>query len=170
MFTVVSFTLHGVGTVFVPHNAARLQYSLTVLVQEALFRSNDRMLLQKMQWSKSYKDDNCPVAVDVSKIKTAILNVIANALEAVEGRSGHVVIADSRQKEYGRIEITYNGPDINESAIGKMFDPYFSRKPHGNGLGLTNAQNILLNHKGSIDLESMQGEGARFILLIPCVD
>ncbi len=80
------------------------------------------------------------------------------------------MIADSRQKEYGRIEITDNGPDINESTIGKMVDPYFSHKPHGNGLGLTNAQNILLNHKGTIDVESIRTEVSGFILLIHCVD
>ncbi len=75
-FTVVSFTLYGVGTVFVPHGAARLRSSLVVLMEAALFMSRNRMLLQKIRRSISYKDYNCYVGVDVPEIKEAIMNII----------------------------------------------------------------------------------------------
>jgi signal transduction histidine kinase len=53
-------------------------------------------------------------------------------------------------------------------ALSKLFEAYYSTKPNGNGLGLTNTQNIVLNHKGSIAVESKPGKGSSFTLTFSC--
>jgi signal transduction histidine kinase len=55
---------------------------------------------------------------------------------------------------------------MNEEILQKIFDPYFTSKDSGNGLGLTNTQNIILNHKGNIDVKSRPGEGTVFTITL----
>ena len=103
------------------------------------------------------------------RIKIAILNVIINALEAVEDRQGLIEIWLFCEDGFGRIEIRDNGPGMEEMTIQNLFEPFFTSKGAGNGLGLTNSQNIILNHRGRILVESEAGKGAKFVLLIPTV-
>ena len=67
---------------------------------------------------------------------------------------------------YCRVIFEDNGIGMNEEIITKLFEPFFSNKDNGNGLGLTNTQNIILNHKGKIDVESEEGKGTRFIITL----
>ena len=53
---------------------------------------------------------------------------------------------------------------MDELALSKLFEPYFTTKQKGNGLGLVNTQNIILNHKGSINAESKLGTGTTFTI------
>jgi signal transduction histidine kinase len=55
---------------------------------------------------------------------------------------------------------------MDEEALQKLFEPYFTSKMKGNGLGLTNTQNIILNHKGKINAYSKPGKGAMFIITL----
>ena len=62
------------------------------------------------------------------------------------------------------VEIIDNGIGMDAIALSKLFEPYFTTKQKGNGLGLTNTQNIILNHKGSINVESVPGTGTTFTI------
>ena len=144
-------------------------YPLAQLVEECLFVAKDRTGFQSVQIHKYFLDRQCEVLVDVPRIKIAILNVIINALEAVEDRQGLIEIWLFCEDGFGRIEIRDNGPGMEEMTIQNLFEPFFTSKGAGNGLGLTNSQNIILNHRGRILVESEAGKGAKFVLLIPTV-
>jgi signal transduction histidine kinase len=60
------------------------------------------------------------------------------------------------------IEIEDNGSGISEENIGKLFEPFYTDKENGTGLGLTSTQNIILNHNGNVDVESEEGSGTKF--------
>jgi signal transduction histidine kinase len=62
------------------------------------------------------------------------------------------------------VSITDNGPGIDEESLSRIFEPYFTNKQKGTGLGLTNTQNIILNHKGHIAFESRKGVGTTFTI------
>jgi signal transduction histidine kinase len=64
------------------------------------------------------------------------------------------------------VVITDNGPGIDKESMPKLFEPYYTTKPKGSGLGLTNTQNIILNHNGHIGIESEKGKGAAFTILL----
>ena len=55
---------------------------------------------------------------------------------------------------------------MDKDALSRLFEPYFTSKPNGNGLGLTNTQNIILNHKGDIIVKSEKGAGTTFIITL----
>ena len=148
---------------------AQLEYgevSINDLLDETLQLAADRIELKEITVNKQYSPEMCEVYVDKEKIKIALLNIIVNALEAVEPRSGQL---DIRTRKYGTkcmIEISDNGSGMDEETLLRLFEPYFTNKKKGNGLGLTNTQNIILNHKGNIQVRSKPGLGTRFIVTL----
>ena len=106
----------------------------------------------------------CRVSVDKQRMKIAILNLIVNAIEAMEQEKGVLKIGTANVSNKCCITITDNGSGISKESIAKIFEPYFTGKPKGTGLGLTSTQNIILNHKGTIDVESEEGKGSTFTI------
>lgn len=149
---------------------AQLQYSkinIKSLMDETIELAKDRIELKQINLNKTYSNPECVVYVDVEKMKIAILNVIVNAIEAMERDKGMLQIETETQgNNKCKIDIRDNGLGMNEETQQKLFDPYFTNKDGGNGLGLTNTQNIILNHKGSIQVASRMGEGSVFTITL----
>ena len=95
-------------------------------------------------------------------------NLIKNALQAIPAdRNGKVEISILKQKEMAQISIRDNGVGIDESKRFKIFVPYFTTKSNGTGLGLAMVKQIIENHNGTIDFESLEGSGTVFRIEIP---
>ncbi|MBN8789656.1 MAG: GHKL domain-containing protein, partial [Terrimonas sp.] len=140
--------------------------SINQLLDEALSLAEDRIMLNGIQVIKQYDADICDLVVDQEKIKIAFLNIIVNAIEAMESEKGVLTIKTYAKQKKCYIEITDNGSGMDAEALSKLFEPYYSRKAKGTGLGLTNTENIILSHKGSINVESVLGEGTTFIITL----
>ena len=97
-------------------------------------------------------------------MKIALLNIIVNALEAITGEEGRLYLDTSAVNNHCLITIRDNGKGMDGETLSKVFDPYFTSKSNGNGLGMTNTQNIILNHKGKIEVFSEVGRGTSFII------
>ena len=132
------------------------------LVDEALELARDRIELNHIKVEKDYDKNQCGIWVDKEKIKLSFLNIIVNAIEAMEKDKGILTIRTIRQGNKCIVEFSDNGTGIDEDTVQKLFDPYFTSKTNGNGLGLTNTQNIILNHKGNIHVRSKVGKGSSF--------
>ncbi len=104
--------------------------------------------------------------MDKRLIKQALLNLIKNAM-AVMPRGGKLgIIAELGQDEL-RISISDTGTGIPEELLTKIFEPYFTTKKSGTGLGLTITFKIIKEHSGDISLESKEGEGSTFTIHLP---
>ena len=68
------------------------------------------------------------------------------------------------------LEISDNGSGMDEETLQKVFDPYFTGKSNGTGLGLTNSQNIIFNHKGKVAVRSEPGKGSTFQISLDMLD
>lgn len=140
--------------------------AISDLIDEVLQDANDRIELKTIKLVKEYQPDICRVSVDKERMKIALLNIIVNAIEAMEEGKGVLTIGTAEINGKCCITIKDNGSGISRDALGKLFEPYFTGKPKGTGLGLTATQNIVLNHKGSIDVESEEGKGSTFIITL----
>ncbi len=138
--------------------------SINLLLDEALELANDRITLNHVTISKNYGADLCDIFADKEKIKIAFLNIIVNAVESINHNNGLLTITTKSENDKCMVEITDNGIGMDNNALSRLFEPYFTTKQKGNGLGLTNTQNIILNHKGSIQVESTPGTGTSFII------
>ena len=138
--------------------------SVNTLLDEALGMANDRIELNHIRIEKNYGNGMSDISVDREKIKIAFLNLIVNAIEAMEPNRGILQIHTRAEEDNCVIEITDNGSGMTEEHLNKLFEPYFTTKTNGNGLGLTNTQNIILNHKGYISVSSKPDEGTTFVI------
>jgi len=108
------------------------------------------------------------VRVNAEQMKQVILNLIINALQAMDG-PGQITI-DSHYdvgKDAVHVAIGDTGKGIDPSDIAKLFDPFFTTKDDGTGLGLSVAQRLMENWDGKILVESVLGQGSKFTLVFP---
>ncbi len=113
------------------------------------------------------------IEVDPSQIQQVILNLVTNAEQALEGegKTGEILLATDRRKEDGAwvqvITVTDSGPGMESEILEKCFQPYFSTKSSGSGLGLAVTQRLIRDHGGQVRVESHPGHGTRFEVLLP---
>ena len=140
---------------------------LNELLDIALEMAADRIALNNIKVEKFY-DPNLPlISADADKMKIAFLNIILNAVEVMEERKGILQIATNCNEEGCRISISDNGPGIAREHISHIFEPYFTRKIKGLGLGLSGTLNIVQSHRGRMEVQSEEGEGATFLVWLP---
>src|SRR5207253_9666658 len=124
------------------------QASINDILNEALDLAKDRIDLKHIKVNKEYDHTLQDVNVDVDKMKIAFLNLIMNAVEAMEDGKGVLTINTGKLKGKCIVRIKDNRIGIDEEHIPRIFEPYFTSEAKGSGLGLTNTRNIILNHKG----------------------
>jgi signal transduction histidine kinase len=140
--------------------------AVDALLDETLELAKDRIKLADIEVKKEYSHDTCMIEVDKEKIKIAFLNIIVNAIESMKAGKGILVIHTSSEKNKCTVRISDNGAGIDKESMAKLFEPYFTSKPNGTGLGLTNTQNIIFTHNGQISAESKLGVGTTFIVTL----
>lgn len=115
--------------------------------------------------------ENLPtVQADPEGIHRALLNIVGNAIDAVEGRPSPQVTIATRFGEPGwvRIVVLDNGPGIDPEKLGDIFQPFVSTKgSRGTGLGLPVSRKILREHGGDIVVQSQVNVGSKFVLKLP---
>ena len=136
------------------------------LLDETLNEAIDRAQLSHVHINKNYSSENIWLNVDRSRMEIALLNIIVNAMEAMTGENSLLVLETGEKNGQCMITIRDNGKGMDGETLAKVFDPYFTSKTNGNGLGMTNTQNIILNHKGKIEVVSEEGKGTAFIITL----
>ena len=143
--------------------------SVNQLLDETLELAKDRIQLNNITVTKNYEGELCDIAVDVERMRIAFLNIIVNAIEAMEPGKGILQLKTLNRDKKCVVIITDNGPGIDKESQSKLFEAYFTTKTRGTGLGLTNTQNIILNHSGRIGMESEPGIGTSFTITLDFV-
>lgn len=103
------------------------------------------------------------ITCDIDKMEIVFVNLITNAIEAMN-KSGTISINSSESKDIITIEIEDSGPGINQENIEKVFEPLFTTKTTGTGLGLASCKNIIDRHQGTI---SAKNNPTTFIIKLP---
>lgn len=112
-------------------------------------------------------DESLPmIEIDADQIQQVFINIINNALQAMPD-GGRLSIRAGSKAELVVVEFIDTGTGIPESAMNKIFDPLFTTKAKGIGLGLSVCKGILERHEGAIQAESKPGEGTRFTVSLP---
>ncbi|MGK7392299.1 MAG: ATP-binding protein [Candidatus Cyclobacteriaceae bacterium M2_1C_046] len=145
-----------------PKQLELAEEDLNNVVDETLELTLDRINLKKMRLYKELNPSLPPLKLDKDKFKMALLNIIINAIEAMEEEKGVLEIKTSSQNGHVILTIKDNGKGIPKDDLTKLFDPFFTGKKSGMGLGLTTTQNIIKSHSGKIYVDSKVGEGTTF--------
>jgi len=113
------------------------------------------------------KGEDLPlVLLDDRLMKQALLNLVKNALAAMPG-GGRLVLSAERREDEVLVSVEDNGSGIAEENLPKIFEPYFTTKENGTGLGLTITFKIVKEHGGEITVKSRPGQGSTFTIALP---
>jgi len=147
------------------------RFSITQIIEESIKMMIDSLQQKQVILERKFEANLPQVFVDGDKLRQVFLNILRNAYEAVE-EEGKISIALSLlkdgEKKKIRIIISDNGCGIPEEDWENIFEPFYTTKPAGFGLGLSNARKIVELHKGSIRVAKKRGRGTSFEIFLPC--
>ena len=157
-----------INTLLGPSAIFRLQkerLDLNELVREATRISQDKIQIANVIMNLDLSDDALFYEVDREKMLMALNNLIVNAIESMTEEEG-VVYIRTRQKKEGKasIMISDNGHGISESDLKNIYQPFYTTKSRGMGLGLVNTEQILNAHEIEMEVRSEVGKGSTFTL------
>jgi len=116
--------------------------------------------------------DPITIQIDAALLEDAILNLIINAIEAVAGKGDVTVsVARSHDQAYAEseavVEVTDNGPGISDADLTRIFNPFYTTRPGGTGLGLPAVRRVARSHGGRVEVDSTLGKGSTFSIHLP---
>jgi PAS domain S-box-containing protein len=138
--------------------------SLQAVIDDAITAALDRITLKQIKLKVSYPEFTCEIKGDREKLKIAFLNIIINAIEAISHNNGELSVYLLPVEENFAVEVTDNGVGIPPENLSKLFEPYFTSKRNGIGLGLASTLNILQSHNATVEVKSKVGSGTTFIV------
>jgi len=140
------------------------RYSLQRLLEDVLIMTGDRILLKRIEVSREYAAPEHGVSLDIEKMKIALINIVNNAIDAMPSEKGKLRVVTRSAGQISSIEIGDNGTGISKENLKRIFQPYFTNKPGGMGLGLSAALGILRANHVVINVQSKEGVGTSFVL------
>ena len=149
---------------------ARLQhFSINTLIEEVIGLSEQRARFAKVTISAHLEKHLPPIEASPSEMQQVFLNLINNAVDAMEKEGGRIAVASHRKADWIVIEVTDTGPGIPAANLERVFDPFYTTKPvgKGTGLGLSICYGIIKKMGGDIRVHSVVDEGTTFTIEIP---
>lgn len=138
------------------------------VIEKALKNVNDRAVFQGIEIVKNFHSNGILVPISASHFEIALNNLLINAIEALEGiRKPRLGITTKVINNLLVICVEDNGTGIEKSKLEHLFEPYFTSKNNGIGLGLSATLSIIQAHEASIDVKSKVGKGTTFEITLP---
>ena len=138
---------------------------LNKLVKEALYLLSKESPELHVTFKENLADDLPLVDCDFNQIKQVVINLLINALDAVE-EYGVITVRSWHKKNKTYLTVADNGKGIAEEIIHNIFNPFFTTKTRGSGLGLAISKKIAREHGGDLTVESIPGKGSTFTLVL----
>ena len=140
------------------------EHTLQEIVNESIAMNSDRISLHKIAVHKHYPESPLKISANKSKLIIAFTNILINAIEAMETSKGELTVSMSGSADQCHVSIRDNGKGIPEEYISKLFEPFFTLKKNGVGLGLAASYSIIQSHKAAMRVESRLNQGTNFII------
>ncbi|MGC2477996.1 MAG: ATP-binding protein [Candidatus Sulfotelmatobacter sp.] len=149
-----------------PHPPRVRKSDLNVTVEHAVMLGRQQALAKNIEINL-HKDPSLPeVEHDSDQIHQVLLNLLLNALQAIDQR-GKIDVTLSRTGSTATVEVTDTGRGIAPDHLPNIFRPFYTTKGEGTGLGLSLARRIIEDHQGRIDVTSTVGKGTTFSVILP---
>lgn len=140
--------------------------SIRTVIEETFFLVDKQCRKAGVDLEADIADDLPDFPLDKDKLKQALLNLLTNALEAMP-EGGRLEVSAFREADEVRVIVADTGKGIPAGQLNDIFEPFFTTKGEGAGLGLAITHNIVSDHGGRIEVDSVPGGGTRFTLHFP---
>jgi len=148
---------------------AKVLADLNGVIDKALSILANEFRLNRISLEKRLSDNLPSVLIDVNQMEQVFINFFMNAVEAIQGQ-GHISVRSYKDEDNQGIvvEIADSGMGIPQELVERVFEPFFSTKPKGTGLGLAVNYGIIQKHGGQIRVSSQPGRGTTMTIRLPC--
>jgi signal transduction histidine kinase len=143
------------------------EFSVTEVVQKLVRLMGEEASARGISLSVKSMQDSLMVPMDVDKLQQALINIIKNAIESIEGSGSIDIVVERQAGERAVIRVSDTGSGLAPEEVGKIFDPDYTTKEKGLGLGLPIAHEIIRGHGGTIRVQSGVGQGTTFEIVLP---
>jgi two-component system nitrogen regulation sensor histidine kinase NtrY len=118
---------------------------------------------------RDFADGIPELSLDPDQISRALKNVVGNALESMREARGEprLTVSTELERDWVRVEVADRGGGFSAEALQSVFEPYFTTREQGTGLGMSMTYRIVAEHGGVIAVENRSGGGARVVLRLP---
>jgi len=152
------------------NNPVKREFDLVVLIDQTLDLIRNTRMKKQIKLTAACFAPSVPIVADSDQLKQVLVNVILNAVDAIDNE-GEIEVTVRTEKIEGEmfyaITVSDNGKGINEESLEKLFDPFFTTKEDGTGLGLSISYGIIHRHRGSIDVGNRPEGGAKVVIRLP---
>lgn len=138
--------------------------ALNILIDESLEYVAKDAERYRVKLVKEFNGTDLMVDVDDEKMVSVFYNILTNAVNA---SAQNVSITVKEMNDFALVEIEDDGEGISIENQSRIFEPFFTTKQKSLGLGLTNAQKSIINHKGKLEFKSTEGIGSKFAIYLP---
>ncbi|WP_440055641.1 sensor histidine kinase [Pseudoalteromonas sp. T1lg65] len=147
------------------------QVSMQQLLSEVKAGADAMIELHKAELVAELPEPDIEILGNKTALASAIQNLIHNSVQII-GAGARIEISAHRdiKEGYVRISVTDNGPGINVDEVEKLFEPFYTTKAQGTGLGLAVVSSVANAHKGYAQAHNVEGKGACFSLVLPVVE
>jgi two-component system NtrC family sensor kinase len=142
---------------------------LEELIDKTIRLLHNEFKIHRIKLSKELRGRLPKLLLDKSGVQQVLVNLLMNGIQAMP-EGGTLTIVLDRIDDEARIEIADTGPGIPAEHLNRIFDPFFSTKKSGTGLGLSVSYNIIQKQGGRIEVQSTPGRGTAFSLFFPLAD
>ncbi len=139
---------------------------LSQLIDETLEFLQGALLNKRATVLRTYAEDHDQVLADRGQMRQVFLNVLLNSLEAMDDQ-GTIAVETAGINSHVKVVIRDTGRGIAKDGLSRVFDPFYTTKPSGTGLGLSVVHSIIKEHGGSIGIDSQPGKGTRVKIELP---
>lgn len=129
----------------------------------------DRVKIKNIDFSLIPPTNEPSIALNLQQLSIAFTNILVNAIEALESSSSPKIKVELEIKDRITVHIQDNGIGMNQEELSRLFEPFFTSKNNGIGLGLAATLGILQSHNASVDVKSEPQKGSEFIISFPRV-
>ena len=146
------------------------QFDLNEVVQETIRFFSALAIGRKFQMVSVITPEALPVLGDRIQLQQVILNLVMNGIDAMKDTPGEyriISIRTSRAENFAELSVSDRGPGIPEDKLKAVFEPFYTSKPEGMGMGLSIARTIIEAHDGLISAENRDHGGASFRISLP---
>jgi signal transduction histidine kinase len=142
-------------------------YPVAEVLQKIVNLIQEEAKLKGITLETLYKGNRAIIPMDVDKLQQAIFNFVKNAMESISGEGAVRILVDSSVKDRVIIKISDNGCGMTPEEVERIFNPEYTTKEKGLGLGLPLAHEIIRGHRGEIRVLSQPGSGTTFEISLP---
>lgn len=143
------------------------EFSITEVIQKLARLMGEEARARGITLTVRPVQDALMVPMDVDKLQQALINIVKNAMESIDGAGSIDIVVEKQAGDRAVVRITDTGSGLAPGEVEKIFDPDYTTKEKGLGLGLPIAYEIIRGHGGTIRVQSSPGQGTTFEIALP---